>query len=31
VEIEAIAMADAPGRSVENLGAVVDLDPASPL
>ena len=31
VEIEAIAMADGPAESVENLGAVVDFDPAGPL
>jgi 2-iminobutanoate/2-iminopropanoate deaminase len=29
VEIEAIAVADGPDQSLENLGAVVDFDPAS--
>jgi len=31
VEIEAIAVADGPAPSVENLGALVDFDPASTL
>lgn len=31
VEIEATAVGDAPSPSAENLGAVVDFDPASPL
>jgi 2-iminobutanoate/2-iminopropanoate deaminase len=31
VEIEAIAVADGPTQSLENLGSAVDFDPASPL
>ena len=31
VEIEAIALADGPEPTVENMGAVADFDPASPL